>query len=226
MDPVALERVEVARHHAWLETLVAKVSEAGNAVEIEIEWTSQWRDAIAPAAERSAADLIVKAASVHSGAGRRLLKTADWTLLRHAHCPVYLVKQDTIKPGAKVLVALDIARQDDLHTELNNRVIEYGNMLVDLIPEAELHAVNSYSGSESFVYQSDLADKVGVERTSAHTVDGTPEKVIPQVAEKIEAQIVVIGTAARDGIKAAVIGNTAEKILDALHTNILTVSHS
>ena len=50
------------------------------------------RDAIAPAAERAGADLVVKAASSHSGTGRRLLKTSDWTLLRNSHCPVYLVK--------------------------------------------------------------------------------------------------------------------------------------
>jgi nucleotide-binding universal stress UspA family protein len=35
---------------------------------------------------------------------------------------------------------------------------------------------------------------------------------------------VVIGTAARDGFKAAVVGNTAERVLDALQSNILTVN--
>jgi len=226
MDPVALERVELERHRAWVESLVAPIRESGNPVEVEIEWTSQWRDAIAPAAENSQADLIVKAASVHSGAGRRLLKTSDWTLLRQAHCPVYLIKKDTVSPGARILVALDIARQDEVHTELNDRVIEYGSLLAELIPDSDLHAVNAYSDAENFIYQPDLAAKIGVERTSAHAVEGDPENVIPEVAEEIQAEIVVIGTAARAGIKAAVIGNTAEKILDALHTNIFTVKQS
>jgi len=222
-DKEALQRVELARHRAWVESLVAPYRSAGTQIEVEVEWTDNWRDAIAPAAREAGADLILKAASSHSGAGRRLLKTSDWTLLRSAHCPVYLVKKEAIKEGAKVLIALDIARQDDTHASLNERVIEYGRALVNSIPGASLHAVNAYGGSESFVYQPDLAGKVGIDRVDAHAVEGAPEKVIPTVAEDIDASIVVIGTAARDGIKAAVIGNTAEKVLDALNTDILTV---
>ena len=88
-DKDALRRVETARHQAWLESLVAPLRESGIKVDVEIEWTSDWRDAIAPAAQRAGADLIIKAATAHSGAERRLLKTSDWSLLRNAPCPVY-----------------------------------------------------------------------------------------------------------------------------------------
>lgn len=223
-DAEALQRAELARHQAWVETLVEPIRAAGNQVYIELEWTGEWRDAIAPAAERAGADLIVKTATAHSGAGRRVLKTSDWTLLRNSHCPVYLIKKDAIVGGAKVLVALDMARDDDLHNTLNERVLEYGRAFIDGIPNSSLHAVNAYANPDNFVYSSDLAEKSGVDRTNAHAVEGAPEKVIPEVAEQIDADIVVIGTAARDGIKAAVIGNTAERILDALNTNILTVN--
>lgn len=222
-DPAALQRVELARHTAWVESLVAPIRKAGIKVDVQVDWTAHWRDAIAPAAKNVGADLILKAASVHSGAGRRLLKTSDWTLLREAHCPVYLIKRDAIEAGARVLVAMDIARQDDLHASLNEKVLDYGRLLESAIPEASLHAVNAYGGADSFVYQPDVAEKAGVDRVNAHAVAGAPDKVIPEVAEQIDASIVVIGTAARDGIKAAVIGNTAEKVLDALHTNILIV---
>lgn len=223
-DAEALQRAELARHRAWIETLVEPIRAAGNEVNIELEWTAEWRDAIAPAAERAGADLIVKTATAHSGAGRRVLKTSDWTLLRNSHCPVYLIKKDAIDGGAKVLVALDMARDDDLHNTLNERVLEYARAFTDGIPNSSLHAVNAYANPDNFVYASDLAEKSGIERTHAHAVEGAPEKVIPEVAEQIDADIVIIGTAARDGIKAAVIGNTAERILDALNTNILTVN--
>ncbi|PCJ23315.1 MAG: hypothetical protein COA96_12150 [SAR86 cluster bacterium] len=223
-DADALQRVELARHHAWVKSLTEPLEAAGNAVNIEIEWTADWRDAIAPAAKRAGADLIVKAASARSGAGRRMLKTSDWTLLRNSHCPVYLIKKDELQSGIKVLVALDIARDDELHTQLNDRVLEFGHALVDNIPENSLHAVNAYSTADNFVSPPDLAEKAGIERTDAYTVDGAPEKVIPEIAEQIGADIVILGTAARAGIQGIVIGNTAEKILDALNTNILTVN--
>ncbi|MBL4574252.1 MAG: universal stress protein [Gammaproteobacteria bacterium] len=224
IDIDALQRVELSRHRAWVESLVAPIRIAGNEVTVEVEWTKEWRDAIAPAAERAGADLIVKEASSHSGAGRRLLKTSDWTLLRNSHCPVYLVKNESIEAGAKVLVALDMRRDDDLHNRLNEQVLSYGRALVANIPDASLHAVTAYPNSDNFVYPSDLAEKAGIEINCAHAIEGSPESVIAEVAQQTAANIVIIGTAAREGIKAAVIGNTVEKILDAVDSNILTVN--
>lgn len=223
-DPEALRRVEIARHQAWVDALVKPMREKGIGVEVEIEWTQNWRDAIAPAALRAEADLIIKAASVHSGAERRFLKTSDWTLLRSAHCPVYLIKKDQVHDPLKVLVALDIKRSDDLHNNLNARVIEYGRLLVGSGADSSIHAVNAYSGAEKFIYPDDLAQTTGISPTNAHSVEGSADSVIPEVAVDIDADILVIGTAKRDGIKAAMIGNTAERILDAVSANILTVT--
>ena len=223
-DEEAVERVETARHRAWLDTLVAPLREAGIEVDVEVEWTAEWRDSIAPAAQRAGASLIIKAANARSGAQRRLLKTADWTLLRNAPCPVYLIKKDAISTNIKVLMAIDMARNDELHHQLNNLVIDYGKRLLVGAEGASLFAVNAYPSSDKFVYKDDLAAKAGVDPSNAHTIEGPPEKVIPEVAEQVEADIVIVGTAARDGIKAAVIGNTAERILDAIKTNILTVN--
>ncbi len=223
-DPDALRRVELARHRAWLDAIVQPLIDKGCDISVEIEWNREWRDALAPAARRAEADLIIKSASVHSGAERRFLKTSDWTLLRNASCPVYLIKKDTIGDDPKILVALDIKAKDDLHNTLNTRVIEFGRSLKDSQSGGSLHAVNAYSGSDKYVYPDDLAEQTGINPLDAHSVEGPPESVIPEVAENLTADILVIGTASRDGIKAAMTGNTAEKVLDAVNTNILTVT--
>ncbi len=223
-DLDALRRVEIARHQAWLETLVTPLREAGIEVDIEIEWTNDWRDAIAPAALRAGADFIIKAAKAHSGAERRLLKTSDWTLLRNAPCPVYHVKNDNISENIKVLMAIDVSREDALHSNLNELVMDYGKSLLVGAEGASLFVVNAYPNSENFIYKEDLATKTGVDPANAYSVEGLPEKVIPEVAEQVKADIVIVGTAAREGLKAAVIGNTAEKLLDAIRNNILTVN--
>lgn len=223
-DKDALRRVETARHQAWLDSLVAPLRESGIKVDVEIEWTSAWRDAIAPAAQRAGADLIIKAATAHSGAERRLLKTSDWSLLRNAPCPVYQIKKDAISQNIKVLMAIDVSRTDALHSKLNELVMDYGKSLLVGAEGASLFVVNAYPNSEKFIYKEDLAEKTGVDPANAYTVEGLPEKVIPEVAEQVQADIVIVGTAAREGLKAAVIGNTAEKLLDAISTNILTVN--
>ncbi|GJM13239.1 MAG: hypothetical protein DHS20C12_16420 [Pseudohongiella sp.] len=223
-DGDALKRAELSRHHAWVESLVEPMRAAGNDVTVEIEWTSKWREAIAPAAERAGADLVIKAASSHSGTGRRLLKTSDWTLLRNTNCPVYLVKNDSLESEAKILVAVDMKRDDDLHNKLNEKVLAYGRALVEGIADSSLYAVTAYPNSDNFVYPGDLATKVGIDNTAAYAVEGAPESVIPEIAQQIGASIVIVGTAAREGLKAAVIGNTVEKILDGVDSDILAVN--
>lgn len=223
-DLEGLKRVEISRHHAWIEELVAPIREQGATVEVEVEWTSQWRDALAPAADRCGANLIVKAAGSHWAAGRRLLKTSDWTLLRNAHCPVYMAKGKVLDSGATILVALDLKKEDDLHSSLNERVIGIGQNLGKNVSEATLHAVNAYSSSERYVYPEDLARKLDIPNNQAHTVEGQPAKVIAEVAQEIGADLLVIGNASRQGAKAVMIGNTAEKLLDAVDANVLVVN--
>lgn len=47
--------------------------------------------------------------------------------------------------------------------------------------------------------------------------------VIPQVAQQLDAAVTVIGTVARTGLSGALIGNTAEIILDALECDVLVL---
>ena len=47
--------------------------------------------------------------------------------------------------------------------------------------------------------------------------------VIPQVAHQLDAAVTVIGTVARTGLSGALIGNTAEVILDALESDVLVL---
>ena len=52
---------------------------------------------------------------------------------------------------------------------------------------------------------------------------GPVSKVINSEAARVRAQLVVIGTLARQGVAARLIGNTAEDVLTHLHTDVLTL---
>jgi len=54
-------------------------------------------------------------------------------------------------------------------------------------------------------------------------LEGPADVVIPQVAHQISAAVTVIGTVARTGLSGALIGNTAEVILDALESDVLVL---
>jgi universal stress protein E len=56
-----------------------------------------------------------------------------------------------------------------------------------------------------------------------HLVKGSPRKTIPALAQRIEADLVVMGTVARTGIPGLFMGNTAELILSQIDSSVLAV---
>ena len=50
-----------------------------------------------------------------------------------------------------------------------------------------------------------------------------PEDIIDDVAEKLDAELVILGTIGRTGLSAALIGNTAEHVIDQLNCDVLAL---
>jgi universal stress protein E len=215
-------RAEAARYEAWMEQLAQPHVDKGLKVVTEVECKDDWRDAIAPAAKRANADLIVKGSFRRTALRRRLLKTGDWTLLRTAKVPVLLVKRDEVQRLQRVLVSLNLNAKDAKHEALTQAVIDYAKFAAKATG-AELHAVNAYSDSLKFVHPPDLAKRLGIERGNAHVVQGSPDRVVTEVAEKLGNPLVIIGSLSRRGMGGVVVGNTAERILDSIESDVLVI---
>ena len=56
-----------------------------------------------------------------------------------------------------------------------------------------------------------------------HLVKGRPRRVIPAIAQRLEADLVVMGTVARTGVPGLLMGNTAETILNQIDSSVLAV---
>jgi universal stress protein E len=56
-----------------------------------------------------------------------------------------------------------------------------------------------------------------------HIKAGSASKVIPSVASKYAAGLVIVGSIGRKGLKAKLMGNTAESVLALLKTDILVI---
>lgn len=73
-----------------------------------------------------------------------------------------------------------------------------------------------------------LQERVGKEAYEylsprVHTLHGAAKTVIPEMATRLQADLVVMGTVARTGIAGFLIGNTAEAILDQLKCSVLAL---
>lgn len=221
-DSTAMREAELARHEAWLAGLIRPLVDAGLSITSEVECKDDWRAALAPAASRARADLIIKESRRRTPLQRRFLKTSDWMLLRNAECPVLLVKSLRQGPLTHVLAAINLNARDEAHEALTETVIDYSRALAEATG-AELHGVNAYPDQLNFVHPPDLAKRLGIERARAHVIQGDPENVVAEVATKLGSPLVVISSVARKGMSAAIVGNTAERILDTLDCDILTI---
>lgn len=219
----AMREAEVARHEAWLAQMMAPFHKAKIKTSWEVECNDDWREALAPAAKRANADLIIKANYPRTAIQRRVMKTSDWVLLRGAHCPVLFVKSKQTKPVDTILAAINLNAEGKEYQELNDMIIDSARAIAKA-SGAKLHAVNAYDGSENFVHPPMLAKKVGIPREQAHVGDAEPEELVAKVAKSLGAPLVIIGTVARKGMKGAVVGNTAERLLDILDSEVLVIT--
>jgi len=223
-EPAAKFAIERARR--WLERLTQEAGEYDIRTELEVEWNPDWRERIAEAARDCNADMIIKTVSRHSGLTRQLKTTADWTLLRHTHCPVLLIDPARPPQPKRVLAAVKLNPDSEQYSILNSQVMETARRVAAAL-EAELDAVTVYKGDQMYFDRQKFADSCGLPRNRVHTVEGAPHKGIAAATRDLDADILVIGVANRH-VKGSgrIIGDTAQRIIDAVNTDIVVIPNA
>jgi len=168
--------------------------------------------------------------------------STDWHLLRECPAPVLLVAEKKWRKTRPILAALDLSSRKKSKQKLNQKILQtavhYANQF-----NRELHVIHVLHIS-TVLQDLDLIDrkaliaerKAGlnpvIEKICAeydlgkqqiHIRAGEAHKVIPSVADKIKADLVVMGTSDHHGLTAHLLGNTAEKVLTYLRTDVLAI---
>jgi universal stress protein E len=218
-DSAELQSVELRRHALWLDELLAGVDGSGVNVEPIVEWNDDWREAICEAAKEAEVDLVVKKAS-----GRpKSLASSDRQLIRTLQSALLLVKHNPVRDLQKVLIAVDFNATDETHKTLNEAIMDLGKRIRGSSENMELHAVNAYPAADKFVHPPDVAKTLDIDRFQVHVHQGNAADVIPKQAHKIDADLVIVGNVGRRGLSGIAIGNTSEKILANIETDVLVL---
>jgi len=72
---------------------------------------------------------------------------------------------------------------------------------------------------ETLTVRHEIADVGGV----IHLVSGDPGHVLPELAARLQATVIVMGTVARTGLAGLIMGNTAETVLRSVNCSVLAV---
>ena len=228
---------------AWIEDLI---SDLGSDVDIDYQvvWHNRPFEAIIEQVIEHNFDLVIKGTHQHDKLKSVVFTPTDWHILRKCPCPVLLVKDHAWPENGNIIAAVNVGSDEDEHHSLNAKITEEAKQLAHLI-KANVHLVNSYPGTpvniaieipefNSSEYNDNMlkhheqamvnyANKYDISVKNTHVEEGLPETVIEQVAEKLDAELVILGTVGRTGFSAALIGNTAEHVIDQLNCDVLAL---
>lgn len=206
-----------------------------------VVWNKRFHRGVLDVAAEVGADLIVKQAETKSRLAEVVRTPDDWHLLREAACPVLLVKSGLWVERPCVLAAVDAL--DDAHTRLSHAVlvtaaelarqiggsVELASAFPTLQPwPGEVGLAYDYSRLRNSMLDDIAARQKALQATACcdvhcHAIEGEPAPVLERLAEELAAEVVVMGTAARRGVSALVIGNTSEAMLHDCHRDVLVL---
>ncbi len=218
-DGEEMRRAETQRYELWIDRIIADASKGDIPVSRHIVWDRDWREAMHHAARQLEADLVIKRA-----AQARALGNSDRRLLRTVDCDVLLVNREPRSVTRRVLIAVNPRPDDDAHRQLEENVVDMGHYIERSQPDVELHAISAYPDSLHFIEPAELARQVGVERPRAHVMEGSAPKVISTTAQELDTDVVVMGAMAHHGVAGFTFSHTAEKVLNALRSDVLVVT--
>jgi universal stress protein E len=233
-------------HEACLEGLALRLRRRGIRVTVSAEWDHPADEAILSKATSVGADLIVVEAHPRHHGASSFLHLTDWELLRRSPVPLLLVKRPAPYRRPSVLAALDPDHTFDKPVSLDAEILAVGTTIAAAL-SGSLHAVHAYaplvpadttpgviSVAKLAATQTRAAANArqklaratrgsGIPKSRRHVSGRNVPDAIEEVATEIRSSIVVLGAVARSGLKRLLIGNTAERVLDHLSSDVLLV---
>lgn len=238
-EQAAIRRQLLADREREVQARIDAVRRDGQNVRLHSVWEKNIETWISRQCAKGAYALVLKTGN----RSETLVHTStDWELLRNCPAPVLLVSKKRWHRVEPVMVALDLATTVASKKALNENVLASGKRLaaalgVDLeiivalevptlLADLDLVDPDGYARDMRREMQpaiDKLAAKFDLPESAFHCKRGPVEKVITSRAAKVRAQIVVMGTVGRKGVKARLLGNTAEKVLRHLKTDVLAI---
>jgi universal stress protein E len=228
---------------SWLEGLIKPYVDEGLDISLKVVWNSRPFEGIQQEVDEHRHDLVIKSAHHHSLLETFIFTPLDWQLIRKCHTPLLLVKEHGWPADGNIVVALNFSNEPEQNA-LNQKLFKEANHVARLV-KGKVHLVNAvpsptvnialevpgftpeiYNDALMQHHQSmmeDFAKSHHIPAEQTYVLEGLPEDVLPEIAEKLDAELILLGSLGRTGWSAALIGNTAEQVVDSIHCDLLVL---
>ena len=251
-DSPSLEKARrevIGSHEKYLEKLAEPLRSSGLIVHTAAIWDHPLYEGIVRHADAVGAHMVFKDTHHHSALTRALLTNTDWNLIRTCPAPLWLVKPHEIADNPIFVAAIDPLNQHDKPAALDDEILVLSKMLAES-SGGELHAFHSYdpriavatATANAYIPVSLPFDEIekqmheqhekrftevtefhGLDDNHAHLVAGLTHEELPEMAEKMNVDVIVMGAVARNHWKRLFIGATAERTLEHVPCDLLII---
>ncbi len=229
----------VAKKQAWLEAEVKKQAPDGLKFSVRVVWEKSVHEWVSKRCSQKKYFAVIKTAH---RSGSFLYTSTDWHLLRECPAPVLIEAQKKWNKARPIVASLDLETHHKTKQQLNERIMDHAidianamgselhvvyaisipTLLRDMdIIDVDEHMLKRRKKLEPIIDQ--LCSDYGLSRKNVHLKSGSAPKVIPSLANKLKADLVVMGTIGRRGLRGKLMGNTAEQVLQYLRTDVLAI---
>ena len=243
-------RNEVLDHQKQhLEELAKPHRADGITVTTEAVWDHPLFEGVVRQAVLTNASIVVKDTHHHSAVERSLLSNTDWNLIRTCPVPLWLVKPREFSEKPVFVASIDPMNQHDKPAALDDEILLLSKKLASRA-DGVVHAFHSYdpriavatATANAYIPVSLPYDEIeqqmhedhqkrfreitqfhNLAENKCHLTAGLTHEELPELAEKIAADVVVMGAVARNRWKRLFIGATAERTLEHLACDLLIV---
>jgi universal stress protein E len=239
-DPVR-ERLVESRQSA-ADKVAARLHDDGLAASAAAVWADRVDRSVARRVLERGIDLVITAATAQDGAPSA---HADWRLVSMCPVPVLVSRDRDTWPYRQIAAAVDPLHAHAKPAELDDSILAHAKAIGEL-SGAELAVVHCFvplsqlaTGIEADLSWQDtqrafedtirstlhaLLDKAGLPAATLRLSPGRPEAVLEQMAAQGEADLVVMGALSRSGLRALLVGSTAERFLRHSRIDVLFVN--
>ena len=228
----------------WLEKLAQPLRDNGITVTTEARWGKPLHTMILQRISELKPDMVLRDATTHNLLQRLFFNNTSWQLIRQCPVPLWLVREGEWK-GERICAAVDPVHSADTEALLDHKLVKstlylaqtldmqadymhsYAPLPRTMVFDSELVAAYDQYAERSAKQHRDAFEKLmvnyPVEKANRHLLEGFPEEVIPSFVEERSVDLLVMGAISRSNLENALIGNTAERVLEAVQTDLLVI---
>ncbi len=251
-DSPGLAKARRQVNDAMLERL-ARLAEplAGEGLDVvtDVAWDSPLDEGIVRKVLASTPSVVLKDTHYHNVLKRSMFSNTDWNLVRNSPAPLWLVKPNDPPEPLRIIAAVDPMHEHDKPASLDHAILGQA-MRIAARCKGELHLFHCYDPSPAIagaatpiatpisipafgiteameqahtLALAELTSGYDLPAAQVHLVRGPARELLPELAARQRAGLVIMGAVARGAVRRFFIGSTAEQLLDRLPCDVLIV---